>query len=352
MLGEGIRRTLGVSGRPDVAIVLRKGSDAELSSSIDVPAVGLIRAQPGVQKDSKGIGIGIGEVVVVAALDKIGTNGVANVQIRGVPEDVLTLRPEVKVTKGRMFRPGTDEVVVGERIEGRFKGISVGQSFEIKKNRLATVVGVFEAGGSLFDSEVWADIDTVRTSFGREGLVSSVRAKLEDASKFAAFEAMVEQDKRLGLEAMREPDFYEKQSEGTRTFVIGLGTAIAIIFSLGAMIGAMITMYGAVSSRQRDVGTLRALGFRRRTILGCFLIESVLLSLVGGIFGICAAMLMGFVKFSMMNFTTWSEIVFTFSPTPQILLTSMIFALVMGVLGGLFPAVRAARISTLDALRA
>ena len=351
MLAEGIKRTLDVGGHSDVAVVLRKGSDAELSSGIDVPNVGLILAAPGVRKNAEGQGVGVGEVVVVAAIEKLGTTGMANVQVRGVPDNVLDFRSEVTLVSGRAPQPGTDEAMVGKKIAGRFEGLHLGGSFQLKKNRTAKVVGIFEAGGSSFESEVWAGIDAVRTSFGREGLVSSVRARLESPRKFNAFAAFVEQDKQLGLEAEREKVFYEKQSEDTSQFVTALGAVIAFFFSIGAMIGAMITMYSAVANRKREFGTMRALGFSRITVLMSVLVESLLLAVAGGALGALASMAMGFVEFSMMNFATWSEIVFTFRPTTKIITTSLIAAGTMGLFGGLLPAIRAARISPIEAMR-
>lgn len=352
MLGSGIEKTMGRSGRPDHAFVLRKGSDAELSSSIENRLVSLIMAAPGVAKDGSGAPLGSGEVAVVITLDKVGTdNQVSNVQVRGVTEASFALRPEIRIVEGRPARPGTDEVIVGRAIRGRFKGLDLQGSFDLKKNRPMTVVGVFESGGSSFESEVWADIDTVRTSFGREGLVSSVTVKLESKLKYDAFAAAVGTDKQLGLEAMRESVYYEKQSEDTQKFVTYLGVVIAVLFSAGAMIGAMITMYAAVSQRRREVGTLRALGFSRASILISFVLEAVLLALAGGLFGVLAATAMSFVKFSMMNFATFSEVVFSFDPTFEILGTSLLFGGVMGLVGGLLPAVRAARTSPIEAMR-
>ncbi|NUQ72785.1 MAG: ABC transporter permease [Polyangiaceae bacterium] len=352
MLGSGIEKTMGRSGRPDYGFVIRKGSDAELSSSIENRLVSLITAAPGVAKDNAGAPLGSGELMVVITLEKLGTdNQVSNVQVRGVTETSLTLRPEVRIIEGRPARPGTDEVIVGKGIRGRFKGVDLNSSFELKKNRPVTVVGVFESGGSSFESEVWADIDTVRTSYGREGLVSSVTVKLESRHKFDAFAAAVATDKQLGLEAMRESVYYEKQSEDTRQFVTYFGVVIAVLFSAGAMIGAMITMYAAVSQRRREVGTLRALGFSRTSILMSFVLEAVLLALAGGAVGALGATAMSFVKFSMMNFATFSEIVFTFDPTPSILGTSLLFGGAMGLVGGLLPAIRAARTSPIEAMR-
>lgn len=352
MLSAGIQKTMGSSGRPDYGFVLRKGSDAELASSVENRLISLITAAPGVAKDGSGAPLGSGEVVTVITADMVGMDGqVSNVQVRGVGEAGLKIRPEVRVIEGRPARPGTDEVIVGRAIRGRFKGVDLGQSFELKKNRPVTVVGIFESGGSSFESEIWVDIDTARTSFGREGMVSSVTVKLESASKFDAFESTIETDKQLGLEAYRESAYYEKQSEDTTKFVTYLGVVTAVLFSFGAMIGAMITMYAAVSQRRREVGTLRALGFSRPSILMSFLLEAVLLALVGGGVGVLAASAMSFVKFSMMNFATFSEVTFSFDPTPDILIKSVIFGGVMGLVGGFLPAVRAARTSPIEAMR-
>ncbi|HNN92530.1 MAG TPA: ABC transporter permease [Pseudomonadota bacterium] len=351
MLSAGIKQTLSRSGHSDIALVLRKGSDAEMASSIESPTMALILSAPGVKKDESGNPLGIGEVLIVATLDKVGVDGVSNVQIRGVPEGVTRFRKSVQIVDGRAARPGTDEVIIGQRLRGRFKGLDLGQSFELRKNRPAQVVGVFSDEGSSHESEIWGDIDTVRQAYGRSGLYSSVRVQLSSPSQFDAFEAVIEGDKALGLDALREDRYYEKQSEGTSIFVTGLGVVVAIIFSIGAMIGAMITMYASIASRSREIGTLRALGFSRRSILASFLLEALALALSGGLLGIALSLGLGTVRFSMMNFASWSEIVFSFSPTPGILLTALLFAGMMGLFGGLFPAVRATRISPLSAMR-
>jgi putative ABC transport system permease protein len=230
--------------------------------------------------------------------------------------------------------------------------VDLNQQFELKKNRSVTVVGVFEAGGSSFESEIWADIDTVRTSFGREGLVSSVTARLESSSKFEGFKAFVESDKQLGLESFREDDYYRRQSEGTSIFVTAIGAVIAFFSSFGAMIGAMITMYAAVSQRKREIGTLRALGFSRASILFSFLVESAVLALLGGALGLISASFLSFAKISMMNFATWQEITFSFNPDPMTFLISLIAGTAMGVIGGFFPAIRASKVSPIEAMRA
>jgi putative ABC transport system permease protein len=351
MLSAGIRKTLAASGKADNAIVMRMGSDAELGSVVEESAVPLILAAPGVKLDDQGRPLGTAEIVVVAAMHKLGADGVTNVTIRGVADNAMHFRPEAHIIAGRPAKPGADEVILGSGIRGRIEGLDLDQTFELKKNRPVTVVGIFDAGGSSYESEVWADRELVRQAFHREGIYSSVRVRLESPAMFDAFRAGVENDKRLGLQASRETSFYEKQSEGVATFVRVLGTIVSIFFAAGAMIGGMITMYGAVASRQREIGTLRALGFSRRSVLSSFLLEAILLSIVGGAVGTAASMLMIFVRFSMVNMTSWSEIVFSFDPTPRVLATALAFACTMGLIGGLFPAVRAARTSPLQAIR-
>lgn len=348
MLSAGIKRTLSTGGHANVAIVMRQGSDNELSSGIEAANVSLVAAGPGVKRDVPPSG----EVIVVLAMEKVGVAGVANLQARGVTPAAMALRPEVKVIEGVAPKPGAEEVMVGKRIAGRFKGVALGQTFELRKNRPVKVVGVFEADGSSSESEVWCDLDILRNAFARQGYVSSVRVVLDSPAAFDGFKAAMESDKQYGFMALRETDYLEKQSEGTAMFIGVLGTLISVFFAAGAMIGAMITMYAAVANRQREIGTLRALGFSRASILGCFLLESTVLALVGGAVGAGAAMLMRFVKFSMMNFSSWSEIVFTFQPTPSILVVSLVFAGTMGLLGGFFPALAAARVSAIKAMRA
>ena len=352
MLQESINRTMGSSGSPSTGFVLRKGSDAEIASSIENKLVGVILSAPGVKKNAQGKPIGGGEVVVVIALEKPGTDGkVSNVAVRGVPDNVREYRPDARIVAGRPAQPGTDEVIIGSRARGRFVGVELNSSFELKKNRAVKVVGVFEAGGSAFESEVWADIETVRTSFGREGLVSSVTVELEASSKFDAFDTGIENDKQLGLEAMRENDYYEAQSEGLNMFIAIFSFAIMAFIMIGAIIGAVITMYAAVSQRRREIGTLLALGFSRTSILISFLLEAVILTGIGGALGALASLSMSFASFSMMNMATWAEVVFTFEPTVGILVTSLLVAGVMGVVGGFFPALSAARTSPVTAMR-
>jgi len=353
MLGAGIEKTMVGAGREDNAVVLRKGADNEMSSSIETKAFGIIAAAPGVKRSNTGTALASPEVVVVIAQDKLGgTAGqISNILVRGVPEIALQVRPEIRVIDGHPPRPGTDEVMIGKGIRGNFRGMELGQSFDLKKNRPVKVVGVFEAGGSSFESEVWADIDTARSSFGREGLANSVTVRLDSPAKFEAFKATMESDKQLGLQAMTEAKYYQKQSQGTAIFINIMGIVIVFFLSIGAMIGALITMQAAVAQRQREIGTLRALGFSRFAILTSFLLESSLLALIGGAVGVAAAFAMSFVKISMMNFATWQEVNFSFDPNPGLMLGALLAGGAMGVFGGFFPALRAARISPIEAMR-
>jgi putative ABC transport system permease protein len=352
MLASGIRNTLGKSGRDDHALVLRKGADNEMSSNVETRLVNLILASPGVKRDASGKPQGVAELLLVIALEKAGAAGqVSNVTLRGVPDDLLEFNQDIHVVTGRPARAGADEVIIGKRLEGQFQGLRLGESFEIKKNRRVQVVGIFESDGSSRESEILCDVELVRTSFGREGVVSSVTVALESPSKFDSFKAAMEHDKQLGLQAISQPAYYQKQSEGTANLVTFLGGAIVFFFSVGATIGAMITMYAAVSHRKREIGTLRALGFSRFTILSSFLLEAVLLTVIGGAIGALASLGMGFVHFSMMNMNSWSEITFSFDPSPAIVLTAVLVGAFMGVFGGLMPALQAARISPTEAMR-
>jgi putative ABC transport system permease protein len=353
MLSAGVKKTLVAGGRDDNAIVLRKGSGNELSSSIEGPTVSLVLAAPGVKKDETGAPLGTGEVVLVIAQQKLSAEPgqVSNILVRGVTENVFKVRPDVHLVAGRAPKPGTDECLVGKGIAGNFEGMNLGGKFELKKNRPVEVVGVFEAGGSSFESEVWTNIETARTSFGREGLVSSITVRLESAAKLDGFKATVSTDKQLQLEAKRETAYYEEQSQGTALFISAMGWVVSVFCAFGAMLGAMNTMFAAVAQRKREVGTLRALGFSKFSILFSFVVESTFLALVGGLVGLGASLLLSFARVSMMNFATWQEVSFSFSPTPELLIGSLVAGALMGILGGFLPALKAARTSPIEAMR-
>lgn len=351
MLSAGITRTLGRSATGDGVLVLRKGATAELESFVDDPNVNLVINDSALPAPPDGKSRGVGELVAVILLDKVGVEGISNVTIRGVTTASQEFRPAMKIVAGRAPTPGADEAMVGQAIRGRLKGLEVDQSFELRKNRALKIVGVFSDAGSATESEVWTDIDNVRTALKREGSVSSIRVRVP-REKFDAFKASIESNRQLNLFAQREETYYEKQSEGISLFIMVMGTMIAVFFSVGAMLGAMITMHAAVAARQREIGTLRALGFGRFSILLAFLIESVFLALIAGAIGALASLAMGQVKFPMVNWASFSEIVFTFEPTPEIIVSSFVFATIMGLLGGFFPAWRAGKVSAVDAMRA
>lgn len=350
MLSNGIQKTLGRSASSDVAIVLRKGATAEIESVIEESSVNLVLNDTALPAPASGPR-GVSELVVVILLDKIGASGVSNAQVRGISPDTLAFRSSVKIVEGRAAQQGSDEVVIGKAVAGRFKGLSLGESFELKKNRPVKVVGIFADGGSSLESEVWADIDTVRTSFKREGYTSAVRVRVQPAA-FDAYKTSIESNRQLNMQVLKESEYFDKQSEGTAMFITALGIMIAVFFSIGAMLGAMITMHGAVANRQREIGTLRALGFSKTSILFSFLLESIILSIIGGGIGAIASLAMGLVSFSMVNFASWSEIVFRFEPEAGVIVGSMIFASVMGLVGGFLPAIRASRINPIEAMRA
>ena len=353
MLSEGVSKTLVAGGRTDNAIVTRKGADNEMSSSIESKSVSLVLATPGVKKDETGAPLGGGEVVVVIAQDRLGGEAgqVSNILVRGVNDNVFKVKPDARIIDGRPAKPGTDECVIGKGLVGKYKGMTLGDKFDLKKNRPVNVVGVFEAGGSSFESEVWVNLETARTSFGREGLVSSVTVRLDSADKFDAFKATIETDKQLLLEARRETKYYQDQSQGTSLFISIMGTIIAVFCAAGATLGAMNTMFAAVAQRKREVGTLRALGFSKFQILTSFVMESSVLALAGGLVGLVAAMALTLTRVSMMNFQTWQEISFSFTATPQIMLTAVIAGAGMGIVGGLLPALKAAGTSPIEAMR-
>ncbi len=348
MLNGGINRAFGNAGRNDTAIILRNGSDAELSSGINNDLLGLLTSQPGVALDRGGI---IGEVVVVITAELADQPGMANVMIRGMPENGFAFRPEAKIVRGRAPAPGSNEVVVGKAIAGRFKGIDVGGSFELRRNRPLKVVGVFAADGASYESEVWGDLDVIRTSLGRSGAYSSARVRLISPAQFSSFKASVEADKQLGMKVMREGDYLRKQSQMLSGILVYMGTGIAVLFALAAMLGAAITMNGAVANRTREIGTLRALGFSKLSIWISFLFESLVLAAIGGAVGLVLVQAMTMFEFSMMNFQTFSQIVLSFVATPAVVVSSLIFSLFMGLIGGMVPAIRAARVTPIEAMR-
>jgi ABC-type antimicrobial peptide transport system permease subunit len=308
---------------------------------------------PQVAIDAEGLRLVAKESVVLIALQKRGaekTTSHSNVVVRGVQLQSLPLRPQVKIVAGRMFRMGSSEVIVGNSIAKGFQGVGLQGTLNWGM-RAWTVVGIFDAGNTGFSSEIWGDVDQIMQTF-RRSVYSSLIFKLQNPDDFSAAKTLLESDPRLTLEAKREKRYYLDQSEMMAKFLRILGMSLTIIFSIGAIIGAMITMYSAVANRTAEIGTLRALGFRRRNILIAFLVESLLLGFIGGCVGLFFASFMQFITISTVNFQTFSELAFKFTLTSGIFLESMFFALIMGLTGGVLPALRASRMKIVDALRA
>ncbi len=349
MLAEGLERTLVETGSYDNVIFLRKGSSSEVISGVSKQQASILETFPEIAIGPKGQRLLAKEVVILVALNKKGSDKPSNVVLRGIEDNSILLRPQVKLLEGRLPRMGSTEVIVGINIVKRFKNMGLNETLFCGM-REWRIVGIFDAGNTGFSSEIWGDGDQFMQAFRRNGY-SSVIFKLQDSSTFEKVRSRLEGDPRLPLQVKRESRYYADQSEIMAKFLRILGISLTIIFSIGAIIGAMITMYSAVVNRTAEIGTLRALGFRRRDILVAFLLESLLLGFLGGIVGIFFASFMQLITISTMNFQTFSELAFSFSLNYDIIYMSMSFALIMGFVGGLLPAIRASRMIIVDALR-
>lgn len=350
MLAHGVEQTLVETGADDNVIVLRRSANSELVSQIGRDGAAIVKTLPELAALPDGTPVASTEAYVVINLKKKDTGGMGNISVRGVSPTATALRPQVRLIDGQMFRFGSREVIVGSNISRRFEGASIGNQIRFGDAQW-TIVGVFEANGSGFESELWGDVEQLLPAFGRP-VYSSMTFRLKKPSDFDAVKEKIEKDPRTQyMDVKREKAYYEEQSKLMSEFIKILGLIVTIIFSIGAIIGAMITMYAAVANRTVEVGTLRALGFRRKSVLGAFLIESILLATIGGLAGLGLASLMSFIRISTVNFGTFSELAFGFSLSPQIIVTSLIFSLIMGVIGGFLPAFRAARLNILAALR-
>ncbi|KAF0215988.1 MAG: hypothetical protein FD174_3881 [Geobacteraceae bacterium] len=350
MLAEGLHKTLVDTGSFDNVVVIRKSANSEVQSGVERPQASVVESQPQVAIGANGQLLLAKELVVLINLPKRGSNKPANVVIRGVSPTSFLLRPQVGLVDGRMPRPGSAEVIAGTSIAKRFKGGGIGETLRFGM-RDWQVTGIFDAGNSGFSSEIWGDVDQLMQAF-RRPVYSSVIFKLRDSTEFEKVKAGIESDPRLTLEAKRETRFYADQSEAMARFLRILGITLTVIFSLGAVIGAMITMYAAVANRITEIGTLRALGFRRGSILAAFILESLFLGFVGGIAGVFIASFMQLITISTMNWQTFAELAFSFTLTFGIVWKSLVFSLIMGFVGGVLPAFRAARMNIVDALRA
>lgn len=349
MLAEGLRKTLVDTGSPDNVVVIRGSAGSEVQSGVERFQAAIVESQPEVALGAEGKLLLAKELVVLYSLNKRGSDKPANVVIRGIGSQSLALRPQVKLVQGRMPRSGSSEILAGSSIARRFQGGGIGETLRFGM-RDWTVVGVFDAGASGFDSEIWGDVDQLMQAF-RRPVYSSVIFRLTDTTGLDRFKEHLAADPRLNLDARRETKYYSDQSEAMARFLRILGVSLTIIFSVGAMIGATITMYAAVANRVGEIGTLRAIGFQRRSILGAFIMEAIFLGMIGGAAGLFGATFMQLLTISTMNWQTFSELAFSFTLTPDIAVKSMIFSVTMGFVGGVIPAIRASRMNIVEALR-
>jgi len=347
-LAHGFRATLVATGREDNVLLIRAGSNAEVQSGIDRAAARVIETDPGVLQVAGGMPLVDRESVVLTNLTRRG-GGSSNIVVRGVNERVLELRPAVKIVQGRFYRPGTDEIIVGEPIARRFVGCGLGDHLRFGA-RDFDVVGIFSADGGGFESEVWGDAETLMPLFDRRSY-SSLTVRLADPAGFESMKKRLESDPRLRVDVYRERAYYDAQSTGVATVIRVVGVFLVIVMATGAIFGALNTMYAAVGARTREIGTMLALGFTPREIQMSFMAESVLLCLVGGVLGCILALPIHGMSTGTTNWQTFSEVAFQFRITPQILVTGLAASLVLGLIGGYFPARNAARRTISEALR-
>ncbi len=349
-MARGFKMTLVSSGSPRNAIVMRGGATSEMMSGINLDQVHVVEDAPGVARDASGPLVSP-EVVVIAAFPLKTTGTDANVQVRGVSPKALEVRDSIKIVSGRFFQPGLNELVVGRNVAGTYSGFEMGSKVRFGGGEW-TVAGVFDAGGSAFDSEIWCDSTVLDAVYKRPpNIFQSVTARLTSPEAFTSFKDKLTSDPRVTLQASRELDYYEKQSRTITTLIEVLGTMVALVMGVGAVLGALNTMYSAVAERSREVATMRALGFGTGSVVMSFVFESLCIAFVGGVVGcICVLPLNGMTS-GTMNWQTFSHLAFAFRVTPLLLAGGMIFALFMGLAGGVPPAIRAASARIAVALR-
>jgi putative ABC transport system permease protein len=363
-LARGFRATLVSSGSTDNALVLRAGSPSEMMGAVTLDAVKIIKDAPGVARDSNGAPLVTQEVVGVMPFPLLSNGADANTQVRGVSPNVLEVRRTVKIVEGRMLQPGLAELVVGKNAARTYYGLAVGANGSKTQVPLAVgntvdfggghwkIVGIFASGGSAFDSEVWCDAPVLNEVLKRpDNLFQSVTAHLTSPDAFDQFKDKLTTDPQLNVDVTREIDYYSKQSRVMTTLITVLGGLVAAIMAIGAVFGALNTMYSAVSERGREIATMRAVGFTGGAVVFSFLVEALLIAFVGGLVGCLAVLPLNGFTTSTMNFQTFSNVAFAFKITPELLIKGVFFALVMGVVGGLLPAIRAAVQPVASALR-
>jgi putative ABC transport system permease protein len=349
-IAEGFRATLDLAGSDDVAVVMRSGSDSEMSSGIEQDNVTVIGDASGVLRKGKDA-IASPELYVVVDVPLKKTHSPANAPLRGVGPLAAVTRKSFKLVKGRMFTTGTNEIIVGTGIAQQFDGVGVGQSVRWGPTTW-TVVGEFSDGGSVSESEIWGDARVVQQAYNRGTSYQSVRVKLQNPSTFNTFKDALTSDPRLTVSAQREKEFYSEQSKVMRTIISNAGWTLAIMMGVGAIFAALNTMYNAVAGRVREIATLRAMGFGALPVVVSVLVESLVLGAVGGLLGgVLAWALLDGLRSSTLNFQNFSQITFAFTITPQLIVTGIIYGLILTLIGGLLPGIRAARLPVTEGLR-
>lgn len=349
-ISEGFRAVLDLSGSPDVAIVLRGGSSDEMSSGLSQEQTRIIGDSTDLARDGNGA-IYSPELYVVVDVPMKSTLTPANVPLRGVSQQASKLRQDFRMIEGRNFVPGTFEIIVGEGAAQQFAGLVVGNKLRWGTTDW-TVVGIFKDRGSVAESELWTDATVLQGAYNRGASYQSVRARLTSASAMTSFKDSLTKDPRLNVKVFSEQEYYAEQSRGMRTMISSIGTTIAVLMGLGAFFAALNTMYSAVSARTREIATLRALGFGGGPVVVSVLIEALLLALVGGVIGMAIAYFaFNGIRASTMNWASFSQITFAFTVTPGLLLQGLIYSIVIGLLGGLMPSLRAARMPITTGLR-
>ena len=341
-ISEGFRATLETTASPDNAMVLRSGTESELSSNLDLEATRIVSDAPGIRRGPDGP-LASSELFVIVDLPKISTGREANVPLRGVELEAFAVRERVRIVEGRSFEPGKNEIIAGRGAARQFAGLDIGSRLRWAESEW-TVVGIFEADGSLSESELWCDVRVLQPAYRRPNNFQAVYVKLEDPAAFDRFKDGLTADPRLRVRVMREDEYYAAQSEALAAIIRALGTLVTVLMSIGALLGAVITMYSAVSARTREIATLRALGFASGPVVASVLAESLVLALAGGVLGsLFAYYAFNGLQAATLNFQSFTQVVFAFRVTPVLMARALVVSLVLGLLGGLLPAVRAAR---------
>jgi putative ABC transport system permease protein len=349
-IAQGFTAAMEASGSPVRALVMRSGADSEMTSGLVGPEVDVIKQAPGLRREGQAP-LASAEMYVIIDIPKISTNTGANVPLRGIEPAGTTVRTEFSIAEGRMFNFGTNEVVVGRGAHVNFKGLNIGDTITSGQNTW-TVVGLFETDGSVAETEIWCDVRVLQGVYRRGNSYQSILARLDSSDSFNTFRDWLTANPQVNVQVRREVEYYAQQSRALTTLIRTVGFGIAALMGIGAVFGAILTMYTAVSTRAREIATLRALGFNTTSVVVSVLAESLALATIGGaIGGVLAYVAFNGYQTSTMNFSTFSQVAFAFAVTPQLLGMGLFYALAMGLIGGLFPALRAARLPIPSALR-